>query len=132
MNTKLKLTRTTIPWPVEAVSARTLQEPTSHRNNSKLVHTCLIKPVCAHWCCRSLRYTTHPGSQYACCCRYIISRRRYTRNENSNDTSPNMKLYHPCVLVYEIHILSTAVPGICCARSRPCLVLVRTCAPGRL
>ena len=37
-------------------------------------------------------------SQYTCCRRYIVSRRRYTRNENSNDTSPNRKLYHTCVM----------------------------------
>ena len=52
--------------------------------------------------------------------------------ENSNDTSPNRKLYHPCVLVYKIPLLSTAVPGICYAGTTSYLVLVRTCIPGRL
>ena len=28
-----------------------------------------------------------------------------TRNDNSNDTSPNRKLHQPCVLVYKIQIL---------------------------
>ena len=56
--------------------------------------------------------------------------------ENSNDTSPNRKLYHPCVLVYKIRILSTAVPGtrvqymLCWYEVVP--ATVRTCIPGRL
>ena len=62
----------------------------------------------------------------------VISRRGYSRNENSNNTSPNRKLYHLCVLVYKMQIPSTAVPGICYARTRSYLVLVRTCVPGRL
>ena len=92
----------------------------------------MIRPVCAHWYGRSLGYTRYPGSQYPCCCRYIISRRGYTRNEDSNDTSPDRKLYHPCILAHKIQILSTAVPGICYAGTRSHLVLVRTCVPGRL
>ena len=132
LDTKLELIRTSIPWLVEILSTRTFQEPTNHNNNSQQVLTRLIRPACARWYCRSLRYTRYPGSQYPCCCRNIISRRGYTRNENSNDTSPNRKSYHPCVLVYKIQILSTAVPGICYARTRSYLVLVRTFVPGRL
>ena len=132
MNKKLELMRTSIPWPVELGSTRTLEEPTSHSDNSQRVLTRLIRPVCAQWYCCSLRYTRYPGSQYPCCCRYIISWRGYTRNENSNDTSPNRKLYHPCVRVYKIQILSTVVPGICYAGTRSYLVLGRTCVPGRL
>ena len=97
----------------------------SHRfgtyHNSQGILTRLIRPVCVHWYCRSLRFasTRYPGGQYPCCCRHIISRRGYTRNENSNDISRNRKLYHPCVLVYKIQILRTAVvPGICYARTR--------------
>ena len=55
-----------------------------------------------------------------------------TRNENSNDTSPNRKLHHPCILVYKVRILSTAASGICYADTRSYLVILRTCIPGRL
>ena len=109
MNTKPEPIRTSIPWPVD-VSRPTLQEQTSHSNNSQRVLTVsiysLIRRVCAYWYCRSIPYTRYPGSQYPRCCRYIISRRGYTRNDNK-------KSYHPCVLLYQIQILSTAEPGIC-------------------
>ena len=56
----------------------------------------------------------------------ILSAGVRTCNENSNDTSPNRKLHHPCVLVYKIQILTAVqqyqVPGICYAGTRSYLV----------
>ena len=89
-------------------------------HNIQRALTRLMRPVSTYWysfnkaflCSLVLpQLTRYPGSQYPCCCRYILrsiyifSRRGYTRNENSNDTSPNRKLYHPCVLVYVYLIL---------------------------
>ena len=59
-----------------------------------------------------------------------------TRNENSNDTSPNRKLHHPCVLVHKMQIL-TAVQQYqtyaMLVRDRTWCILVRTCCiPCRL
>ena len=47
-------------------------------------------------------------------------------------TPPNRKNSHPCVLVYNILILGTAVPGLCYDVKRANLILVRTCTHGRL
>ena len=56
--------------------------------------------------------------------------------ENSNDTSPNRKLHHPCVLVHKMQIL-TAVQQYqtyaMLVRDRTWCILVRTCCiPCRL